>query len=163
MTSNAQAPDPAISDPAISTTAHDAPLMSDYADEMIDDPLSPEDLRILAQAYEGLIYETDDPRGQPASHYDWHYDPAFPIERLDGPEDWSSWFDAELEMMKADGVSRDWDLLAEEEIQEPIIVVDATATAGIWDGWHRTGGSLRAGRTDIPAIVGTPRDKPAVG
>ena len=62
-------------------------------------------------------------------------------------------------MLQADiGSASDWQRICDEPIEEAIVVVLVPGQpAGIWDGWHRAGGSVHAGRTHIPAIVGTRR------
>jgi len=79
------------------------------------------------------------------------------IETLE--QSWARWFRIECDEIarELDGV-REWDVLATEEILEPIVVTIEPDRVQIWDGWHRTGGSITAGRGTIPAIVGTLAD-----
>lgn len=129
--------------------------------------LSEDELRTIAKIHFGMCddgsYHPDD--------LAWMLEPEFSLEALvqciDKSEDsqetlqkrWISWFRNECEEVARDlGGIRCWDELAEEEIQEPIIISIANGKIQIWDGWHRTGGSFAAGREAIPAIVGTPRN-----
>lgn len=93
----------------------------------------------------------------------WVYDPAFPVERLmaamdGGPEAWAEWYKDELEMDKEEELNRYWDELSVEEIREPIIVAfPSNGSVQIWNGWHRTAGSIVSGKKTIPAIYGVPK------
>jgi len=109
---------------------------------------------------------------KPASEYNWEIVPELPLKvflgksaesGLDKLEDWVEWFKQENEMWtdpmsdEPEGKSR-WAHLAQEEIQEPIIMVyNDVGEWHIWDGWHRTAASFVAGRKSVPAIVGTPK------
>jgi hypothetical protein len=75
---------------------------------------------------------------------------------------WRKWHEGEcrLDDEEFDG-GREWKALVDEEVREPIVVVIEAGRVQIWDGWHRTGASIVAGRTTIPAIVGTHPDVPA--
>jgi len=124
---------------------------------------SPEQLRELARAHEGVAAKTT----LTADDFDWHFDPAFPVAKLVGamPDgDWLGWYEDELAMDREDEMHRDWDRLSQEEIQEPIVVsFEPDGGADIWDGWHRTAGQIVRGAQTIPAIVGTERAKVAEG
>jgi hypothetical protein len=89
----------------------------------------------------------------------WNYDPAFPLERLVAcmPNgEWAEWYKEETQMDIEDGLSRGWEEMAHEDIQEPIVIaVNSAGEVDIWDGWHRTAGQMVRGAKTIPAIVGT--------
>jgi hypothetical protein len=118
--------------------------------------LTSEELEGHARMYEGALFADDDPRGGSASEFEWIFDPAFPVDDIHAPScGWQAWFDQEIKFLheELDG-ARTWKRLSEEEIEEAIIVVREAGEAWIWDGSHRTAGSVVAGRSTIPAIVG---------
>lgn len=116
----------------------------------------PEDLEAYAR-----IHERVNEDGY-ARDFTWTLDPAFPISRLKAPDDWIAWFDEEAACAADDGRPGTYDEILERSIEEPIVLhLDDEAMGRIWDGFHRTGGSVKAGRSTVPAVVGTRRRRAA--
>lgn len=128
---------------------------------------TPPDLEEYAAGYESENYGDD--RG--AEDFDWQFIPEFPLSEFLKPsanagtqskEQWAEWFQKENEWSAADYGQPYWEHLADEEINEPIVVsYNDEGKWHIWDGWHRTGASITTDRTTIPAVVGTPKQQVA--
>ena len=73
-----------------------------------------------------------------------------------GKADWETWFASELEMDAKEALHRGWEQLLVEPIQEEVVVLIRDGKGYIWDGWHRVGASIVAGRETIRAVVGRP-------
>lgn len=132
---------------------------------------SPDQLRCLASEHQGACDDGD----LDAMDLEWRVVPDLPLAVVEGclvrgswPRDeplsarWREWHDGEcrLDDEEFDG-GRGWEAMVEEDVREPIVVTIEPGRVQIWDGWHRTGASIVAGRTTIPAIVGTRPDVPA--
>lgn len=113
---------------------------------------TPEELLREAAGYQHDNHSPGDPGYAEAAELEWVYDPAYPVSRLDAPD--AEWFANEVKMAAEDGLNRDWDTMVAEPIREPIVTHENGGTGYIWDGYHRAGGSVAAGRETIPAIVG---------
>lgn len=96
---------------------------------------------------------------------DWEYDAAFPLEMFvdsknvqlgyTNAQGWADWYHGEVRDFIDDNGYDLWGSLEHEEIEEPVVAVFTDDGWDLWDGWHRTGASIAAGRTTIPAVVGT--------
>lgn len=137
--------------------------------ESILEMYSPEELEQEAAGWESENY----PDERRASEYNWQYIQEFPLSEFLKPsatpparddsstqnaEHWVKWFADENDMSMDEYGMAQWKHLADEEIQEPVLVsYNEEGQWHIWDGWHRTAASFAAGRNTIPAIVGTPK------
>lgn len=106
------------------------------------------------------IYADDEPGGGPIDSFDWVYDPAFDaritIDGLD-PVQRAAWMRDEIQTEIDDELDRGWGTMAEEDIQEPSIIVIVAGQAYCWDGNHRIGSRCIGADPYLPAIIGTPR------
>jgi hypothetical protein len=109
----------------------------------IDEHASQEELA----KYAYVVGDNEDGR-LPLDQIHWSFEEVFPIERLlevMSAAEWRQWFDDEL-AMRADerGTDRDWRRLLEEDIEEPVVILDHDGIL-IWDGWHRVAASVIKG------------------
>lgn len=109
---------------------------------------SPSELEQEARMVQG------DNQNEVASNFVWHFDPAFPISRINAPG--ADWMREEIPMMQAElGYDRYAEMFT-RLIDEPIVLhLDEHGIGQIWDGYHRVGASEMQGHKTIPAIVGT--------
>lgn len=95
----------------------------------------------------------------------WVYDSHFPIDRLipamaGGVRAWREWYADELELDREEELRRGWADLSVEEITDPVIVAfPDDGSVQIWNGWHRTAGSIARGAATIPVIYGVPKSQ----
>lgn len=88
----------------------------------------------------------------------WSREENFPVAALVHlMEDWTTWFQDELDMDRDDEMGRDWAALLTEDIRDEIFVLVRDGKGYIWDGWHRAAATIVSGREFIPAIVGRPK------
>lgn len=120
--------------------------------------LTPNALRRRATPFANVTYCPGDkgycaPRGA-----EWRYEAEYDVEKLIPlmPSGWTAWFERELLLYPEPSSGRHYARLLEEDIEEPIIVLEREGLSYIWEGWHRTGAAVKKGQTKIRAIVGTP-------
>lgn len=104
-----------------------------------------------------IVVHGDPPEaGMPADRYEWHYDPAYPLDRIAcGP--WDEWMKEEIKMWAEEGQPDRYDDMFDRPIEEPIVITQVNGQGWLWDGCHRVGASVLQGLKTIPAIVGRPK------
>jgi len=100
-----------------------------------------------------------------ANEVDWEYDATFPLDMFINSKStqwgtmnqkqWAEWYHREVKDFRQDQGHDIWGNLEHEEIEEPVVAVFTDDGWDLWDGWHRVGASIAAGRTTVPAVVGT--------
>jgi len=106
-------------------------------------------------------WEDEHPAGQPAESFFWEELSSFPLTRFNemGSAEWVKWFRTEQDIWTEDGQPDRYDDMLNEEIEIPVIAVELeNGDIHIWDGYHRIGASIVAGRESVPAIIGKPLD-----
>lgn len=98
------------------------------------------------------------------SQASWSYVESFPLEAflcedMHSGMDWTTWFDDEAENFLLDGMDGIVDTMESivtGPIEQPVVALIKDGVAYLWDGNHRVGGSFKAGRSHISAVVGRP-------
>lgn len=122
---------------------------------IVSESYIPSDLAHYASAYMNGMGASGHPDAcQHEDAYDWRYEADYPIGNLNPSIDKAEWMKEEIEMWNDEGQPNRYDQEINEPIEEPITVVEIDGVGEIIDGWHRTGGSVLAGRSTIPAVVG---------
>ncbi len=123
------------------------------------------ELRHLAAGFEEYALGGE---GDNIDNYVWQYVPNMPLGSFvsqpdyngntHSTEDWTRWFRGEVESEIENNSYSTWEDLLFDAVETPIIVSvpqDGKMLGwDIWDGWHRTGASISAGRKIIPTILG---------
>lgn len=123
--------------------------------DLLSETYIPDDLAEYASGYmRGMGASSHPDAIQHESKYDWRFEPNYPISNLNPEVDFREWMLEEIEMWAEEGQPDRYEEEINSPIEEPIIVVEIDGVGQIIDGWHRTGGSVLAGRTTIPAVVG---------
>lgn len=99
----------------------------------------------------------DGEAGMPADHYHWTMHKEYPLDSFGSREDWTQWYNKEVEMAKEDMGHDRWGYLFSEIIEEYIVAVKVDGEHFIWDGNHRVGASFASGKSTIPALIGVPK------
>ncbi len=110
------------------------------------------------------IYADDDIGGGPIDSFDWTYHPKFNARiTIDGlnPDQRAAWMRDELAEKVEEEPDHIWAILAEEDIQEPCVLVVVEGKTYCWDGNHRIGSRCIGPDPFLPAIIGTPKVAPA--
>ena len=113
-------------------------------------------LLAYAKACENNCHSPSDPAGGPAEKWNWEFQPGFPLEALCQHEwnRWIAWTKQEIQIWTDEGEPFRFQPLLENPIEEPVVIVWVKNKYHIWDGHHRIGCSIFAGRSSIPAIIG---------
>ena len=104
----------------------------------------------------------DTPQGQPATHYQWEFNPQTPLHLFyrGSRDEWTEWFDSEVWAHSLEDLStcRDLerDLMVGNPVREPVVAVLIEGKLYIWDGHHRVGCSYKYDRLTVPCLIGTP-------
>jgi hypothetical protein len=115
---------------------------------------SPEKLLSWAKPWSSVV-PNDPPEAQhPAEAYYWTYDPAYPIAKINGGDEWGEFLKSEMQMWAEDGDAHRYDDMLDRPIEEAIFIVEVNGVAWLWDGCHRTGATVLKGLPTIRAIVG---------
>lgn len=141
--------------------------------------LTPDELRGWAREDEGQCRHPATYR-RGVGHYDWHYDPALPIDRIrnthtgynpgegegvtfHGPDEARDWMADEARMQDDDGrngtdyycdMAEWWKTTPNEPIT---VSLEDDGFYYVWGGYHRHALSVIYGHTTIPAVVGVLR------
>jgi hypothetical protein len=115
-------------------------------------------------------FRWDNPPEVSPSALDWRFERTYPTLSLLSQmsvEDWKDWYKNEMAPDPYAGWDRDGyyeNLLnfarhGDMNQLEPVVVIEDKdgAVEGIWDGWHRSGAAITAGRLTIPAYIGRRR------
>ncbi|MBN3760890.1 hypothetical protein G3O01_08695 [Burkholderia sp. Ac-20365] len=86
----------------------------------------------------------------------WRLIDDYPLALFGEAGEWVRFFDSEVANWTADGDPNRFDDILTEAIREPVVALDSGGIRYVWDGNHRIGGSFKAGRLTIPAIIGVP-------
>ena len=120
------------------------------------------DLRREAENFADQFSRGEPGYGRP-SDFLWSYDSAFPLLRIGGDsEDLVKWAAEErVAWIESFGDERGLELsecwLSNPEDRPIVVVVGTDGRIYVWDGNHRIGAALAAGRFAVPAIVGRRR------
>lgn len=93
----------------------------------------------------------------PASRFEWHFDPKYPLNNIHGKRDAVQFFQEDQTDRASEGQPDYYNFMLKQLIDEPIFLVQPNTLAYIWDGNHRVGASILTHRNTIPAYVGVPK------
>lgn len=118
--------------------------------------MTPEQLEAEARGWEHAC------QNELASDFNWHFDPAFPLDKVafeegtpESRETWIEFMKDEIEMWKEEGQPDRFDDLLHEDIHTAIVLhIGSDGRGYVWDGCHRTGATAMKGLPTIAAIVG---------
>jgi hypothetical protein len=108
----------------------------------------------MAALYVDAMFTPDEPGWCDPAHAQWRFDPHLSISELGPEQGWLTLIQEDIQNWTEEGQPNRFRDMIRHRIRMPIVVLVRDEQHYVWDGAHRIGASLLAGRTTIPAVIG---------